>query len=333
MQPVLNLTIRNTANERIELIPGYQVTDANMHLPQGNKWGAEGDFGKILIQEYNAGPFTIRYTFFNLLKKLTAHFKPQSEAICTRIATKNDWNFSVGSSNKINLKQGQFILYKLNEAKENITFEKGREYRSFEVVSPLLTVEGLQTHFPDLANFIESNNLGEYVFFPDKPGWASREIMDIVRDIPGCPLHDSLREYYCKHRMEELFFLIMAWSLKKVDSGIQEPTEKEIAAIQAVKNIITSDIRKHYSIPDLARKVRLNEFRLKFVFKYLNETGLFEYLVKTRMDEAQRLLIQTDLPIQEIAERTGYRHLTSFITAYRKTFKVTPRSVRKEKER
>jgi hypothetical protein len=37
--------------------------------------------------------------------------------------------------------------------------------------------------------------------------------------------------------------------LKKGESGIQEPTKQEIAAVQAVKKIITSDIRQHHSIP------------------------------------------------------------------------------------
>jgi AraC-like DNA-binding protein len=49
------------------------------------------------------------------------------------------------------------------------------------------------------------------------------------------------------------------------------------------------------------------------------------------MEVAQRLLVQTELPIEEIAERTGYRHLTSFITAYRKTFKVTPNQSEKKR--
>jgi transcriptional regulator GlxA family with amidase domain len=106
-----------------------------------------------------------------------------------------------------------------------------------------------------------------------------------------------------------------------------------IASVQAIKKKTTSDIRQHHSIPYLARKVILNEFRLKFVFKYLNYAGLFKYLVKTRMEETQGLLIQTKLPFKKIPERTSSRNFTSFITAYRITFKVTPRSVRTEKER
>jgi transcriptional regulator GlxA family with amidase domain len=40
------------------------------------------------------------------------------------------------------------------------------------------------------------------------------------------------------------------------------------------------------------------------------------------MDEAHRLLIQTDLLIQKIAERTGYRHLTNLNKSCANTFKV-----------
>jgi AraC-like DNA-binding protein len=330
---VLNLTIRNTSNQRIELLPGFPEGNTSTFLPGGDKWSAEGDFGSILIEEFCAGPFTIRYTIFSLLKKLTAHFRTQSKAICTRIATKNDWQFSLGTSNNIKLKQGHFILYKLNEARERIVFDKGKEYRSFEVISPALTFERLQSHFPELVKFIDSNNLDEYALFPEKPAWAGPQIMDIVRNMPDFRLKDSLREYYCQHRMEELFFLLMALSLKNADPVEDKPTESEIAAVQMVKKIITSDITQHYSIPLLARKVRLNEYRLKHVFKQLNKAGIFEFLQKTRMEEARRLLLQSDLPITEIASRTGYIRITSFITAYRKTFNITPGSVKRELSR
>ncbi len=330
---MLNFVIRTTANERIELLPGSPEGNPCTHLPGGNKWSAKGDFGTILIEEYNAGSFTIRYTFFSLLKKLTAQFRTQSPTICTRIATRSDWHFSLGAANDIRLKQGQFILYNLNEAKEKIVFEKGREYRSFDVLQHSLKLEELVQQFPTLARIINSDSQGKSVF-PLRPGWAAPEMMDILRDIPECNLDGDLRKYYFSHRMQELFFLLLTWTSKYVNVEYEEiPSEEEIIAVSQVEKIITSDIRKHYSIPSLAKRVMLNEFRLKHVFKHTYNVGIFEYLLKARMEEAKSLLSQTDLPITEIANSTGYQRITSFITAFRRHFNVTPGSMRREIER
>lgn len=333
MQPVLNLTIKNTANQSIELLPGFPEGTLSNYLPGGNKWSAKGDFGTILIEEYNAGSFTIRYTFFSLLKKLTAQFRTHAPAICTRIATKSDWHFSLGAENEIRLKQGQFVLYNLNAAREKIVFEKGREYRSFDLIQHSGKLEELVQKFPTLAKIVSSDNNGRSVF-PAKPGWAAPEMMDILRDIPECNLDGDLREFYFSHRMQELFFLLLTWTSKYVDVEYEEiPTEDEIIAVREVERIITSDIRKHYSIPALARKVMLNEFRLKHLFKHTYNVGIFEYLLRARMEEAKRLITQTDLSITDIASLTGYQRITSFITAYRRHFNVTPGSVRREIER
>lgn len=107
------------------------------------------------------------------------------------------------------------------------------------------------------------------------------------------------------------------------------PRKNEVNAVWTVEEIIMSDIKQHYTIPVIARKVGLNEVRLKYVFKYIFKTGIFEYLLQARMLEAKKLLVYTDKPIKEIASLTGYQRTTSFITAFRKYFGYTPGAVKR----
>jgi AraC-like DNA-binding protein len=326
----MDLTIKTSANETVLLRP---VTPSgwfpDLRIPGSHAWSAEGEFGTIFLEEFRAGAFTIRLTFFRVLKKVTLYCSSQMPAVCTRIATKNNWRFSLDKTGDVKLREGQFTLFRTGY--EKLVFEKGKEYRSFDAFCPPEKLAGLISLFPSLKEFLHSSETIKPSFLVRKPSWIVPDAMDIVRDIPDCPFDNSIREHYVETRLEQLFFLLLAMALK-TDSGETAPTNSEMIAAKAAEEIIMADIKKHHPIPIIARRVQLNEFRLKYVFKKVYSTGIFEYLLQARMQEARRLLSLTDKPIKEIASLTGYQRLTSFITAFRKYFDYTPGSVRRARK-
>jgi AraC-like DNA-binding protein len=326
-QPVMDLCIRTTANEVIPLESGFPAGSSVHGIAESDKWHAQGGFGTILVEVFNVGPCTIRLFTIRTVKKLSLTISTVAPAICARIATGSSWHFSLGGTHEIKMLEGQYTLYRLNGSKEKIIFEKGREYRSFDVIYPVSKFEGVQQIFPGIEEYIDTSRDGS-MFYLKKPGRVSAEIMDVVRGIPECPYGDTLREFYLKNKLDLLIFLMLTLAFKN-EPEEDEPTAKEIEAAEAAKKIILSDITIHHSIPEIARQVKLNEFRLKYVFRYIYKTGVFEYLLQARMEAAKRMLVQTDFSIKEIAERTGYQSQSSFIGAFRKHFGYTPGSVRR----
>jgi AraC-like DNA-binding protein len=69
-------------------------------------------------------------------------------------------------------------------------------------------------------------------------------------------------------------------------------------------------------IPDLAKKVLLNEFRFKQLFKRIFGTGPYEYLIKKRL-EKRKALLESGLSVKETAAHVGYRP-SDFTTAFRR---------------
>jgi AraC-like DNA-binding protein len=53
------------------------------------------------------------------------------------------------------------------------------------------------------------------------------------------------------------------------------------------------------------------------------------WITERRMAEARRLLRETDLPVEAIATRAGYRHPSFFIKHFRRDHAVTPASWRR----
>lgn len=324
----MDLTIHTSSNENLMLQPGLPPGVTALTFPGSNAWSAEGDFGTIMYEEYQTGSFTLRFTFFKLLKKMTLHCRMQSPLTGARVALQNKWRFSMPGSSAVKLLENQFVLYSPGKNGEKIVFEKDKEYRSFDALCPPEKLASLLELFPAISSFVQDAVAGKSSFVQKKPLRAPHDALDIIKELPECPFEGLLKKYYAENQMDELLFLLLVLALRD-EPEEQAPTQKEVDAAHEAEKLILADITLHHSIPAIARKVNLNEFRLKYVFKYIFETGIFEYLLNARMQEAKRLLVTTDKPIKEIASLTGYQRLTSFITAFRKHFRYTPGSVRR----
>jgi AraC-like DNA-binding protein len=82
------------------------------------------------------------------------------------------------------------------------------------------------------------------------------------------------------------------------------------------------------SLPELARSVGLNEFKLKVGFRTHFGTSVFGYLRAQRMDQARRLLVRGELSVTEVAARVGYSNPSKFAAAFRKHFGRPPSALR-----
>ena len=140
---------------------------------------------------------------------------------------------------------------------------------------------------------------------------------------------ENLRRFYFENKIKEFLFLILAQSSKKLPVQEKFPRH-EVDAVHHARSIVLDDIEKHLTIPDISKKVGLNEFKLKLVFKQVFGIGVFETLIQARMQKARSLILETDKPIKEVACLTGYERITGFISAFRKHFGYTPGSLRRK---
>ena len=159
--------------------------------------------------------------------------------------------------------------------------------------------------------------------------WTPLQMQEIVQNILHCPFEENLRRFYLENKIKEFLFLMLVQASDK-DRLEENISIREKDAVHHARSIILDDIEKHMTIPDISKKVGLNEFKLKMVFRQVFGSGVFETLLKARMQKARSLLLETDKPIKEVAALIGYERLTSFITAFRKHFGYTPASLRRK---
>jgi AraC family transcriptional regulator len=79
----------------------------------------------------------------------------------------------------------------------------------------------------------------------------------------------------------------------------------------------------------VAKEVGISYFHFSRAFKQSIGTSPTNYIAERRIERAKKLIQETDLPISEIAIRSGFSSQSHFTTCFRRFAKVTPKSFRK----
>lgn len=108
-----------------------------------------------------------------------------------------------------------------------------------------------------------------------------------------------------------------------------EKREKDIKPIRIVKKYIEENYMQDVSLNQLAEVVDMNASYLSSVFK--KETGMTysDYLTQCRIQNASKLLVETNMSINEIASRSGYQDSRYFSKQFLKQVGLKPSEYRK----
>ena len=87
------------------------------------------------------------------------------------------------------------------------------------------------------------------------------------------------------------------------------------------------------TIEALAKEYHLNTSTLKAVFKAVYGQPIASHMKHHRMQEAARLLRETDLSIGDIAQQVGYENQSKFSNVFRDIFQVLPTEYRRQQSR
>ena len=102
----------------------------------------------------------------------------------------------------------------------------------------------------------------------------------------------------------------------------------EMKAIRKARDILHGRLLDPPTIPELAKLVMLNEYKLKNGFRELYGKTIFSYIRELRMKNAKDMLENRDLSISQIAGQVGYINTSHFARAFRKEFGMNPSDLR-----
>jgi AraC-like DNA-binding protein len=113
----------------------------------------------------------------------------------------------------------------------------------------------------------------------------------------------------------------------------EQYSERDLSCLETAREILLTHMAPVPTIRKVARSVGMNETSLKHGFKAVFGETLFDFSVRCRMQHALTLLREGRIPVARVAESVGYAHQTTFATAFRRHFGVSPRAMRPPRHR
>lgn len=101
------------------------------------------------------------------------------------------------------------------------------------------------------------------------------------------------------------------------------------ATIHEIKKYISTHFDQELTLKSIANKFYMNPVYMGQLFKKTYGVYFKDFLLKLRIDEAKKLLRQTDMRVYEIAEKVGFNNSDYFVTQFEKMAGKTPSQYRK----
>jgi AraC family transcriptional activator of pyochelin receptor len=152
-----------------------------------------------------------------------------------------------------------------------------------------------------------------------------------LHEILTPPTLRSLYTLYLQARVYDLLWLTLD-HLRSLEMPVPSriklsPRDKD--CINEVRLLLERNMQNNTSMTELCRRFGINRNKLNYGFKLLFGTSPASYFSTTRLDFAKRRLRNSDRPIAVIAEEIGYRQQSTFSSAFKRHFGVSPRDIRR----
>lgn len=129
--------------------------------------------------------------------------------------------------------------------------------------------------------------------------------------------------------IELLSLLLEHWQAEDACSNAAVIAPNDRDGVERVRRIMIQDPSITRPVDELARIACMNRTKLRFLFKRLCGTTLFDFRMSMLMDQADRMLRMSSLSIAEIGYRLGYANPSGFNVAYQRYYGRTPGWVRR----
>ena len=225
-----------------------------------------------------------------------------------------------------NLKKGDLVILKpfvlhYMESREVASYERYvMNFRS-EQLGFMLSDDELNTLFGGMENTVM--HLDDDAFSVVRRCFEEIEVLSQDARLSG--VYSSIRDKLMCAGAAKLMTVITqaADTTEKLKSGI---VQKEI--VSAI-HYINSRYNEPIDLDELANMAHMSKYYFCRLFHKTTGVTFLTYLYNVRLTKVHRLLTETDLPLAEIAEKTGFSSVAHMSEAFRKTYEISPRNFRK----
>jgi AraC family transcriptional activator of pyochelin receptor len=149
-----------------------------------------------------------------------------------------------------------------------------------------------------------------------------------LQQILHCPYEGVTKRIYLESKVMELLALMVDQEieLQKGKTHTLPLKLDDLDRIHQAKKILLQCLDNPPSLIELARQVGLNDYALKRGFRQVFGKTVFGYLHDYRLEQAQQLLVSSEMKVTEIANAVGFDSRSYFAAAFKKKFGTGPKA-------
>lgn len=296
------------------------IEEQNVMILQSNQ-----SFGSIhwVIEDYdNYNIWTATYKITHPLKLKISVRHPYLGFI---FSLKNEVKYDLQNLNPISIPELKYDMLYMPSTELQYTFDPetyiicGFNYKTsaFKAWNKL---------FQSLESFLSAINSKRAFRLKKVPITPTPRILAPLFHIIHCRYQGTQKGKFINFKTSELtFYALQNMALVKTESTI---SPKDLTLMMEVKDHLLNNLNTTETIRELALRFGLNDFKLKSTFKQAFHTSIYAFLLEERLQNALTQILETDMPLTQIAELTGYSDLSAFSTAFKKRFGYRPSTLR-----
>jgi len=108
------------------------------------------------------------------------------------------------------------------------------------------------------------------------------------------------------------------------NNSIEGQNTKEASRLNVVIEYVTKNFHSEIRGDDVANLVNMNKTSFSRYFSSRTRKAFSVFLTEIRLNHACKLLIETQLSISEIGQKSGFKNLSNFNRLFKKTYSTSP---------
>lgn len=200
----------------------------------------------------------------------------------------------------------------------------------FDLILPCRFIKKMELDYPiEVAAFKRALVFSEQEKIKKRSFEATIEMEKVIRQIEESASKECCLSIYLDAKIQELLALQLQqyYNTGTTCHGCFLKHEEQI---HQARCLLEQEYMNPPSIAELARQVGTNATVLKKGFRHLYKETIYGYLFEYRMNIAHKLIVDSHIPIAEIAEKSGYAYQSHFTTAFKRKFGLTPSQFRQK---
>lgn len=149
---------------------------------------------------------------------------------------------------------------------------------------------------------------------------------EVIGDVKAL-LHMREEDRWDEYAVSGAVYGLLMALLREAGKGDQRGDDQQV--ITPIIEYIAGHMQDKLTVDTLADRFGYSAGYLTRLFRRYTDCSPYQFILRTRLDHGKHLLATSDLPVQEIADQTGFSSLANFCSAFRKYAGQTPGEFRK----